>query len=102
MDLGTIAGRLESGFYASAAAVHEDVRLVWRNCRTFNEPGSDVSKSCDELAGFFDQLWKQAKLEKAAVRSLCTPSVMNLPEGLESQRLLWRHLVGISISIMQE
>lgn len=40
---------------------------MWRNCRTFNEPGSDVYKSCDELAGFFDQLWKQAKLEKAAV-----------------------------------
>lgn len=67
MDLGTIAVRLENGFYPSPAAVAEDVRLVWRNCRTFNEPGSDVYKSCDELAGFFDQLWKQAKLEKAAV-----------------------------------
>ncbi|CAL8463497.1 g3031 [Coccomyxa elongata] len=65
MDLGTIARRLESGFYASAAAVAQDVCLVWRNCHIFNEPGSDVYKSCDEIAGFFDQLWKQAKLEKA-------------------------------------
>ncbi len=64
MDLGKVAGRLEGGAYASAAAVAQDVRLVWRNCRTFNEPGSDVVKSCDELAGFFDQLWKQAKLER--------------------------------------
>ncbi len=85
MDLGMIARRLENGLYVSAAAVAEDVRLVWRNCRTFNEPGSDVSKSCDELAGFFDQLWKQAKLEKAAVRTTFTfekSSLLLLEEGL--------------------
>lgn len=64
MDLGKVASRLESGAYSSAAGVAQDVRLVWRNCRTFNEPGSDVVRSCDELAGFFDQLWKQAKLER--------------------------------------
>jgi hypothetical protein len=70
MDLGTIESKLEGGAYTSPAAVAEDVRLVWRNCRTFNEPGSDVYKSCDELAGFFDQLWKQAKFDKIHVSVL--------------------------------
>lgn len=87
MDLGTIARRLESGFYASAAAVAQDVCLVWRNCHTFNEPGSDVYKSCDEIAGFFDQLWKQAKLEKAPVRP-------NPPLHSPQSNLTCRYLCG--------
>lgn len=70
MDLGTVAQRLESSFYASASAVADDICLVWRNCRAFNEPGSDVFQSCDELAGFYDQLWKQAKLPAPTVRPL--------------------------------
>jgi hypothetical protein len=67
MDLGKVARRLEAGAYSGAGAVCEDVRLVWRNCRAFNEPGSDVVRACDELAGFFDQLWKQAKLDRVRV-----------------------------------
>ena len=61
--------RLESNFYASASAVADDICLVWHNCQTFNEPGSDVYQSCNELSGFFDQQWKQAKLPAPTVRS---------------------------------
>ena len=68
MDLGTVSQRLESNFYASASAVADDICLVWHNCRAFNEPGSDVFQSCDELSGFFDQQWKQAKLPAPTVR----------------------------------
>ena len=67
MDLGTVSQRLESNYYASASAAADDVCLVWRNCQTFNEPGSDVYQSCDELSGIFDQLWKQAKLPPPTV-----------------------------------
>lgn len=102
MDLGTIARRLESGFYSSAAAVAQDVCLVWRNCHTFNEPGSDVYKSCDEIAGFFDQLWKQAKLEKAPVRpspsSISRAYHFSRPRALAQNALRkclqWRPLLG--------
>ena len=70
MDLGTVSQRLESNYYASASAAADDVCLVWRNCQAFNEPGSDVYQSCDELSGIFDQLWKQAKLPPPTVRFL--------------------------------
>ena len=70
MDLGTVSQRLESNYYASATAAADDVCLVWRNCQTFNEPGSDVYQSCNELSGIFDQLWKQAKLPPPTVRFL--------------------------------
>lgn len=85
MDLGTVSQRLESNFYASASAVTDDVCLVWHNCRTFNEPGSDVYQSCDELAGFFDQQWKQAKLPPPSVM-LCTSK----PASIISLRPLQR------------
>lgn len=67
MDLGTVLTKAQRGAYPDAAAAYEDVRLVWRNCRNFNEPSSDVYKGCDELAGFVDQLWRQAKLDRAPV-----------------------------------
>lgn len=62
MDLGTVVANVQQGVYADAGEALQDVRLVWRNCHSFNEPGSDVYKACDELAGFVDQLWRQARL----------------------------------------
>ena len=62
MDLGTIMSRLAGNQYGSAEAVLADVRLVWRNCRSFNEPGSEVYQSAEELAGFAEQLWTQSRL----------------------------------------
>lgn len=70
MDLGTVLAKAHRGAYADAAAAFEDVRLIWANCRAFNEAASDVCKGCDELAGYVDQLWRQARLERPAVRSL--------------------------------
>ena len=62
MDLGTIHARLSKGRYPSAEAVWADIQLVWRNCRTYNEAGSEVFKAAEELAGFAEQLWKQGRL----------------------------------------
>ena len=62
MDLGTIHARLSKGRYPSAEAVWADIQLVWHNCRTYNEAGSEVFKAAEELAGFAEQLWKQGRL----------------------------------------
>ena len=64
MDLGTIQSKLEGGRYSAAGQVWEDIRLVWRNCRTFNEPSSDVYKDCEELSGFIEEIWRQARLDR--------------------------------------
>lgn len=39
MDLGTIKRRLERGQYQRTYQVAEDVKLVWRNCMTYNADG---------------------------------------------------------------
>lgn len=62
MDLGTVMSRLNCNQYGSANAVLESVRLVWRNCRAYNEQDSDVYKAAVELEGFAEQLWRQARL----------------------------------------
>ena len=41
-----------------------DVRLIWANCRTFNEAESDVCIAADELEALWDKLWRQNGLER--------------------------------------
>mmetsp|Transcript_8402 Transcript_8402/g.8256 ORF Transcript_8402/g.8256 Transcript_8402/m.8256 type:complete len:356 (+) Transcript_8402:46-1113(+) len=45
IDLGTIKKRLIQGEHYSTSGGHhqvaEDIRLIWKNCMTYNEPGSD-------------------------------------------------------------
>ena len=67
MDLGTVLAKAQQGAYADAAAAFEDVRLIWRNCHAYNEAEADVCRGCVELAGYVDQLWRQARLERAPV-----------------------------------
>lgn len=62
MDLGTVMTGLSKNRYRTAEAVMDDVRLVWRNCLLYNEQGSDVYKAAEEIAGFAEQLWRQARL----------------------------------------
>ncbi len=57
-----MAGKVQRDEYSGPAEALQDVRLVWRNCHSFNEPGSEVYKACDELSGFVDQLWHQSRL----------------------------------------
>jgi hypothetical protein len=41
MDLGTVKRKLERKQYPNAATCAHDIRLVWKNCMTYNAVGSD-------------------------------------------------------------
>ena len=66
MDLGTIKDRLEAGKevgwskieYRSEAEVLRDAKLVWSNCRTFNNEEDPVYKQSQVVEPAFDTLWK--------------------------------------------
>jgi Bromodomain/Homeobox KN domain/PHD-finger len=57
MDLGTVASRIDDGTYlqmvteagldAALSAIAQDVELVWRNCFTFNFPGSAIYRMAE-------------------------------------------------------
>lgn len=70
MDLSTITSRLEHDprhgryrHYASPIEFRDDMRLVWRNCRTYNRPGQDVRMMGDTLSELWEKKWCQAEIE---------------------------------------
>ena len=62
MDLGTIKTKLESGKYKNLEDAANDVRLVWKNCMTYNQEGSDFYILAENMNKKFED--KLAKIEK--------------------------------------
>jgi hypothetical protein len=63
MDLGTVKRRLERGHYSTAHQVAEDIRLVWRNCMTYNADGSDFWLLAKSYARRFEDRYRKIRQE---------------------------------------
>lgn len=57
MDLSTMRKKMDNGFYKDGDEFEADVRLMFRNCYTFNAPGSEVYNLGKELEAVFDRKW---------------------------------------------
>jgi bromodomain adjacent to zinc finger domain protein 1A len=62
MDFSTIKNKLNNFKYSDYTNVIEDIRLVFSNCHTYNEPGSDIYKTGMRLSRQFEANAKQAGL----------------------------------------
>ena len=62
MDLGQILARIDKDEYDTIHDAAEDVRLVWKNCMTYNADGSEFYKLAQSLSKRFED--KYAKLLK--------------------------------------
>jgi len=61
MDLGTIKTKLNEGLYGeNPEAFASDVRLVWKNCMTYNNPDTDFHHTADRMRLLFDQAYNAA------------------------------------------
>lgn len=60
MDLGTVRTRLEAGAYHHPNDVADDIRLVFRNAKTYNPAGSDVHVMAATLEESFEGKWAAA------------------------------------------
>lgn len=56
MDLSTVAKKLESYTYSSEDDFFEDLNLMFENCKTYNEPGSEIAKAGATLQKFVRKL----------------------------------------------
>lgn len=65
MDLSTIRKKLESGVYTRAEQFEGDVRLMFANCYTYNQPDTDVHRIGRELEALFDAKWAQKPQPRA-------------------------------------
>ncbi|CAI5710468.1 unnamed protein product [Hyaloperonospora brassicae] len=72
MDLSKIESKLKKGAYivdsnTVADGVEEldathfanDIRLMWSNCKTFNDDGSGITRAADILSAGFERLYKE-------------------------------------------
>ncbi|GIL73313.1 hypothetical protein Vretifemale_3511 [Volvox reticuliferus] len=61
IDLGTIVRDLETGRYASLgpSVLLDDVRLVWSNCRRYNQPGSSIVADAEHCRSTFNRTWQR-------------------------------------------
>lgn len=89
MDLGTIEANMESGQYATADAFAYDMRLVWKNCMTFNHPDSDLYKVAEKLSKKFEKAYIKIKKQYKSASS----SSSNASAGTASKRLAFSQTV---------
>lgn len=62
MDLGTVTKRLAGGAYPNPQVMLSNVRLVWDNCRAYNDPSSEVCAAAFTLETQFEAAWVAAGL----------------------------------------
>ena len=59
MDLGTIKDKLKKREYATPVDLNKDVQLVWSNCMTYNQDGSDFFKLAMSLKKKWDDRYNK-------------------------------------------
>jgi len=68
MDLGTVRKNLKK--YNSAKEFAVDVRLVFKNCITYNQPGSDIVIMANALSDIFEKQYAPTKQVSADAEKL--------------------------------
>ncbi|CAB4410516.1 unnamed protein product [Rhizophagus irregularis] len=59
MDLLTINSKLENNQYTSLEEFEKDIRLIFRNCYTYNDVGSEIYNSGEALESIFNKKWNE-------------------------------------------
>ncbi|PKK66791.1 Bromodomain-containing protein [Rhizophagus irregularis] len=57
MDLSTINLKLKNNQYKSLEGFEKDIRLIFRNCYTYNEAGSEICYLGEVLESVFNKKW---------------------------------------------
>jgi len=92
MDLGTVKRKLERHQYLTPHECATDIRLIWKNCQTYNAEGSDfyllatnMSKKFEER---YEQISKDCNNDMGEQEHLATnPNEMRRPTLDRKQRL---------------
>ncbi|XP_060070967.1 bromodomain adjacent to zinc finger domain protein 2B-like [Ylistrum balloti] len=69
MDFSTVKNKLRDSVYKSRAEFAADCRLIFENCKTFNEDESEVGRGGHTLRKFFESRWKELILHSSTISS---------------------------------
>jgi hypothetical protein len=67
MDLQTIETKLNRKQYANAFEFAEDMRLVWSNAKTYNQPGSGIFMVAESLGKAWERKFNKIRKASAAL-----------------------------------
>ncbi|GIL79390.1 hypothetical protein Vretimale_16471 [Volvox reticuliferus] len=86
MDLGTIKAKLKERGYNDPREFAADVRLVWRNCATYNQLNTPVRTMGDQLSEDWERKWTELKVEQRWDELLATrdPQTISLDRRIAS------------------
>lgn len=57
MDLGTVKINIDSNKYRNTNECADDIRLIWKNCMTYNADGSEFYNLADTYSRRFEELY---------------------------------------------
>ncbi|CCE86831.1 Piso0_005345 [Millerozyma farinosa CBS 7064] len=77
MDLSTVQSKLANNQYENGDEFERDVRLIFKNCYTFNPEGTDVNMMGHRLESVFDKKW--------ANRPVAQPTPPNSDDEVSSE-----------------
>jgi hypothetical protein len=75
MDFSTIKNNINNFKYSDYTKIIDDIRLVFENCRDYNEPDSDIYNTGERLSVYFEKHAKEAGL--LDTKHLALPSHLN-------------------------
>jgi hypothetical protein len=58
MDLGTVRANLANGYYDEPSDVNSDMKLMFKNCYTYNPPGNPVHNAGKQLQAVWEEKWR--------------------------------------------
>mmetsp|Transcript_34704 Transcript_34704/g.107335 ORF Transcript_34704/g.107335 Transcript_34704/m.107335 type:complete len:209 (-) Transcript_34704:129-755(-) len=67
MDLTTVKLGIEKGSYKSINDCADDIRLIWNNCKKYNQDGSDFYNLADGFAKKFEERFAKVKAENPSL-----------------------------------
>ena len=67
MDLSTIQTKVDRGEYSNPLEFERDVNLVWDNCMTYNQDGSEYYTIAANLKQMFAEKFKKVKIDPSDV-----------------------------------
>ena len=84
MDLGTVKKNLLNGDYKIFQDFMSDINLIWKNCRTYNQPGSEIVKManhCDKkIKQLIDKQFKNSQNKGGSTKNKSENNGLTLAE----------------------
>ena len=75
MDLTTVKQTIERQGYKSVNDCADDIRLIWNNCKKYNQDGSDFYNLADGFSKRFEERFSKVKAENPALDEEGNPVV---------------------------